>query len=35
MTSPIDLNNYEQLKAAGDLPSPKGAALAIIRQTQR
>ncbi len=35
MTSPIDLNQYQQLKATGHLPSPKGAALAIIRQTQR
>jgi two-component system cell cycle response regulator len=31
----FDLNRYEQLKATGDLPSPKGAALAIIRLTQR
>lgn len=31
----IDLNRYEQLKATGDLPSPKGAALAVIRLTQR
>ena len=31
----IDLSQFEQLKAAGDLPSPKGAALAIIRLTQR
>ncbi|MDD5247896.1 MAG: diguanylate cyclase [Rhodocyclaceae bacterium] len=32
---PIDLAQFEQLKATGDLPSPKGAALAIIRLTQR
>lgn len=31
----IDLAKFEQLKASGDLPSPKGAALAIIRLTQR
>ncbi|MGE5466438.1 MAG: diguanylate cyclase [Ignavibacteria bacterium] len=31
----IDLEQFEQLKATGDLPSPKGAALAIIRLTQR
>lgn len=31
----IDLAPFEQLKATGDLPSPKGAALAIIRLTQR
>jgi len=31
----IDLTKFEQLKATGDLPSPKGAALAIIRMTQR
>jgi diguanylate cyclase (GGDEF)-like protein len=35
MTSPIDLSQYRQLKATGHLPSPTGAALAIIRQTQR
>ena len=35
MTSPIDLSQYKQLKATGHLPSPTGAALAIIRQTQR
>ncbi|HEX8987351.1 MAG TPA: diguanylate cyclase [Rhodocyclaceae bacterium] len=32
---PIDLAQFQQLKASGDLPSPKGAALAIIRLTQR
>ncbi|HEX8961543.1 MAG TPA: diguanylate cyclase [Rhodocyclaceae bacterium] len=31
----IDLAQFDQLKATGDLPSPKGAALAIIRLTQR
>ncbi len=35
MTTPINLSKYEQLKATGDLPSPKGAALAIIQQSQR
>jgi HD-like signal output (HDOD) protein len=33
--SPIDLSKFEHLKATGDLPSPKGAALSIIRLTQR
>jgi two-component system, cell cycle response regulator len=31
----FDAARYEQLKATGDLPSPKGAALAVIRLTQR
>jgi diguanylate cyclase (GGDEF)-like protein len=31
----IDLAKFEQLKAAEDLPSPKGAALSIIRLIQR
>lgn len=31
----IDLSKLDQIKAAGDLPSPKGAAMAIIRLTQR
>jgi diguanylate cyclase (GGDEF)-like protein len=33
--SAIDLAKFEQLKATGDLPSPKGPALAIIRLTQK
>jgi len=31
----IDLNKFEQLKATGELPSPKGAALTIVRLAQR
>ncbi len=34
MAQPIDMKRYAQLKAAGDLPSPRGVALAIIRLTQ-
>lgn len=34
MPKPIDMKRYQQLKAAGDLPSPRGVALAIIRLTQ-
>ncbi|MER2553296.1 MAG: diguanylate cyclase [Thauera sp.] len=34
MPQPIDMRRYAQLKAAGDLPSPRGVALAIIRLTQ-
>lgn len=34
MPPPIDMNRFEQLKATGDLPSPRGVALAIIRLTQ-
>lgn len=30
-----ELSKFEQLKANGELPSPKGAALAIVRLTQR
>lgn len=30
---PIDLSKYEQLKASGDLPSPRGVALAIVQMT--
>lgn len=33
--SPIDISKFEQLKATGELPSPKGVALAIIRMTQQ
>lgn len=33
--STLELSKFEQLKATGDLPSPKGSALAIIRLTQR
>lgn len=31
----LDLKKFEQLKATGNLPSPKGAALAIVRLAQR
>lgn len=31
----FDLKRFEQLKAGGELPSPKGAALAIVRLTQK
>lgn len=34
MPQPIDMKRYAQLKAAGDLPSPRGVALAIIQLTQ-
>lgn len=34
MSTP-ELSKFEQLKANGELPSPKGAALAIVRMTQR
>lgn len=34
MPQPIDMKRYTQLKAAGDLPSPRGVAIAIIRLTQ-
>src|SRR4051812_23495766 len=33
MAPPIDSAHFEQLKATGDLPSPKGVALAIMRLT--
>jgi two-component system cell cycle response regulator len=32
---PLDIGKFEQLKAIGELPSPKGPALAIIRLTQK
>ncbi|TVT49120.1 MAG: diguanylate cyclase [Denitromonas halophila] len=35
MGSNIDIRTFEQIKASGDLPSPKGAALAIIRLTRK
>lgn len=35
MPPPIDINQLQQLRATGDLPSPKGAALAIIRLSRK
>lgn len=35
MASTIDLNRFEQLRASGELPSPRGVALAIIRLNQQ
>lgn len=35
MAASIDITKFEQLKVSGDLPSPKGVALAIIRLIQR
>lgn len=34
MSPQIEMNRFAQLKATGDLPSPRGVALAIIRMTQ-
>lgn len=34
MSPPIELNRFAQLKATGELPSPRGVALAVIRMTQ-
>ena len=34
MPQPIDMKRFEQLKAVGELPSPRGAAIAIIRLAQ-
>ncbi|MFZ5463872.1 MAG: diguanylate cyclase [Pseudomonadota bacterium] len=33
--NPIDISKFEQIKATGNLPSPRGVALAIIRLAQR
>ncbi|BAL25566.1 diguanylate cyclase [Azoarcus sp. KH32C] len=35
MPPPIDMNRFEQIRASGDLPSPKGVALAVIRLTRQ
>lgn len=35
MAPPIDTARFEQLKASGDLPSPRGVALALINLTRR
>ncbi|MBS1136623.1 MAG: diguanylate cyclase response regulator, partial [Proteobacteria bacterium] len=33
--TPIDITKFEQIKASGDLPSPKGVALVIMQLSQR
>lgn len=35
MSPPIDMTRFEQIRASGDLPSPKGIALAVIRLTRQ
>lgn len=34
MSLPIDMKRFAQIKSAGELPSPRGVALAVIRMTQ-
>ena len=34
MTADIDIRRFEKIKASGELPSPRGVALAVIRQAQ-
>ncbi|MCC4116886.1 diguanylate cyclase [Aromatoleum toluclasticum] len=35
MSPPLDSTRFEQIRASGDLPSPKGIALAVIRLTRQ
>lgn len=35
MSPPLDMNRFEQIRASGDLPSPKGVALSVIRLTRQ
>ncbi|NMG27312.1 GGDEF domain-containing response regulator [Aromatoleum evansii] len=35
MSPPLDSTRFEQIRASGDLPSPKGTALAVIRLTRQ